>query len=495
MVLLLAPPAAADPGDDPVWEHVEGKDSPTPSDGKPGTGKPETQRPAPTPEPAPEPEAEAPVELELSPLEDTAPETEAEAGSDGKEPDVEEEDRGPTTAELLLRVDKSEFDIPIVFNEEVIHWIEWFMGPGRPTMRRWMARSGSYRNLIQGELIKARLPSDVMYLAMIESGFSPTARSHAEAVGTWQFIASTGRAYGLQVDEHIDQRKDTLRATRAAIAYLSKLKEDFGNWYMAFAAYNAGEGLVFSVIRRYGSLDYWGLGRAGALPEETRNYVPKMLAAATIAKNPELFGFTGITYEPALRFDIVSVNGGTSVADLARSARVDESAFRRLNPHILGAKLPEEPAKQDIYLPPGIEREFQAALLGVEHISRTSGGHRVTVEPEPTPDLSHHGRSLLHTVKADDTIASVAEWYGVSETDLRDWNSLGDDDELRAGQELRTAPQRARQWVSYTTRSGETLASVAKKHGCSADEVRGWNGIEEDVSRPAPGTVLWIHAR
>lgn len=482
VLLLLTHPAAADPGDG-GWERVEGKGQPS-ANGKPPQ---EQTTPVPAPAPAPAPAAQQSAAVELEP----EPEP-AEDASDGKGDD-EESARGPTTAELLLQVDKTEFDIPITYNKEVIEWIEFFCGPGRGTMRRWMARSGRYKNLIQGELIKARLPADIFYLAMIESGFSPYATSHAEAVGVWQFIAPTAKTYGLRVDEHIDERKDTLRATGAAIAYLSKLKIDFGNWYMAFASYNAGEGLVFSVIRSYGSLDYWGLGRAGALPEETRNYVPKMLAAATIAKNPELFGFTGIDYERPIALDAVEVNANTSVADLARSARMDEADFRDLNPHILGDKLPGEPLKQAIYLPRGSEREFLAALSGTQYISRTSGGHRVPVAPEPAPDLSHHGRSLLHTVSADDTATSIAEWYHISEADLRSWNGLGADDDLSVGQELRTTAPRAARWTSYTTRSGETLASVARKHGCSVADLRSWNGLEDDVSRPDPGTVLWLH--
>jgi membrane-bound lytic murein transglycosylase D len=405
------------------------------------------------------------------------------------------EPSGPTTAELLLRVDKEAFDIPIVFNEEVIEWIEWFMGPGRGTMGRWIERSGRYQRFIQAELIQAKMPTDILYLAMIESGFSPTARSHAEAVGVWQFIKPTALHYGLRVDELIDQRKDTVAATQSAIAYLKKLKLDFGNWYMAFAAYNAGEGLVFSAVRAHGTIDYWGLSRVGALPEETRNYVPKILAAATIAKNRQLFGFQGRSPLPPLVFDPISVNGGTSVEDMAQCAQMEEEDFRKLNPQILGDALPEEPEKQTIYLPQAMQRDFLIELRAIQQRRRAPQTYLDPIDPEPPIDLSHHARSLLHTVQEDDSLESIAKWYRIKESDLRQWNDLAEDEAPSPGQQLRTAAPRAQRWVSYTPQPGESLNAIARKHTCSVDELRSWNGLEDDATHPEAGTVLWIDAQ
>jgi membrane-bound lytic murein transglycosylase D len=320
-----------------------------------------------------------------------------------------------------------------------------------------MARSTVYKDLIQGELIQARLPTDLLYLAMIESGFSLHARSHADAVGPWQFIESTAIGYDLRVDEDIDERRDPVRSTRAAIRYLRKLKNDFGNWNMAFAAYNAGEGLVFSAIRSYGTIDYWALARAGALPEETADYVPKMHAALIIAKNPALFGFTGIGFMASRPLEGAEVDGGLAVAVLAQSAEMTEEEFLTYNPHILSETLPDEPDVHTIWLPPGSQRAFFAALEN-RPVGRASEGQRIAVLPEPEPDLSHH---IKQFEDGQPTSTSSLPVPGA--------------------------------WVSHQLRAGESLATVAKRYDCTVEELRGWNAIDADT-RPAAGQVLWLKA-
>ena len=433
------------------------------------------------------------------PSERTDTEEEDSDGAQGKEEPAEdgeeEEDRGPTTAELLLQIDRDRIDIPLAFTPEVIRWVEWFAysRTGRATYRRWLSRSTLYKEMMQAELVRAKLPSDLIYLAMIESGFNVYAHSHADAVGPWQFIESTGRNYGLRIDSFVDERRDPLRSTQAAARYLRKLKGDFGNWYMAFASYNAGEGLVFSSIRAYGTIDFWGLSRVGALPAETRDYVPKLIAAAIVGKNPELFGFTNIDYQPPVQWEAVEVKAGTSVADLARAAGQDEDAFRDLNPHLLTDRLPDEPERQTIYLPPDMRRKFYAALSG-RPLTPASAGRRVEVPPEAEPDLSHHAKSFGHTVAEGESLSSIAAAYGLSVAELRTLNGLDEEATVTAGQTLKTEASPAGRWTSHTVRRGETLTTIARRYGCTVEQLRGWNGIEEGVTRPDPDTILWLQA-
>lgn len=460
-LLLTTPQAAAQ--EETLWDRIReaAEEEAEESEQAAGNGKVSEEGDGKTPL---EPEEAQPV-LELpeepsdaaEPDEEAEPDDEAELDEEAESDDEAESDEPspPTIAELLLQVDPSRFEIPVAYTPEVILWVEHFTGPGRATMRAWLSRSTIYKDLIQGELIKARMPTDLMYLAMIESGFSLHARSTADAVGPWQFIESTAVSYDLRVDEWIDERRDPVRSTGAAIRYLRKLKNDFGNWYMAFAAYNAGEGLVFSVVRDYGTIDYWALIRVGALPEETSEYVPKMLAALIIAKNPELFGFHDIAWRPARPLEAAEVDAGLEVAHLAQSAGLSAEDFLTYNPHILTDRLPDAPETQQIWLPPGGLRAFYAALEN-RPLGRASDGQIIAVEPEPEVDLSHHIK------------------------------------QFEDGQPTAAAPvPPAGTWVSHQLLPGESLATLARRYRCTVADIRGWNALEDDT-RPTTGQILWL---
>ena len=181
------------------------------------------------------------------------------------------------------------YDVPVVRNAIVDRWIEYFTGPGRPSFSVWLGRGGRYIGLFREILEQRRLPKDLAYLSLIESGFNPKARSRAGAVGPWQFMPGTARRMGLKINFYLDERRHPMKSTRAAAAYLSKLYEEFGDWYLALAAYNAGEHRIARAIRRSGRKDYWSLARTRYLPNETRNYVAKYLAGMIIAKKPGSF--------------------------------------------------------------------------------------------------------------------------------------------------------------------------------------------------------------
>lgn len=263
------------------------------------------------------------------------------------------------------------FDFPVTYNSRVKKWIKYFQTAGRPSFRRWLERSSRFVPFIQTELKKAGLPLDLVYVAMIESGFSSNAASHANAIGLWQFIVPTGERYGLKYDWWIDERRDFEKATRAAIGYMSDLFEQFGSWYLVTASYNMGENGVRRLIKRYRTNSYWDLVERGALPDETGNYVPKMLAAILIAKAPALYGFRDLEMMMPFAFDTVTVPGGTDLANLARYLGVSERTLTELNPELLRGFIPRDIGQHRIRIPKG------AHLAVSQYVAMTNPGTQI----------------------------------------------------------------------------------------------------------------------
>jgi len=245
------------------------------------------------------------------------------------------------------------FDFPVTYNARVRKWIRYFQTTGRSSFRRWLERSTRYIPYIHTELKRAGLPTDIAYVAMIESGFSSSAVSHANAMGMWQFIAPTGERYGLTVEWWIDERRDYEKATKAAIGYMSDLFEQFGSWYLVAASYNMGEGGVRRLIKRHNTNSFWDLADRGALPEETRNYVPKMLAAMLIAKAPALYGFRDLEFHVPFAFEYYKAPGGTDLINLANHLGVSERSLTELNPELLKGFIPRDVKSHRIRIPKG----------------------------------------------------------------------------------------------------------------------------------------------
>ena len=192
---------------------------------------------------------------------------------------------------LGVKLQNTDFDYPVSLNSRVEFWVTYFTGRGRPHFEKYLERSEFFIPYIRPILKQAGLPEDLVYLAMIESGFNNHAKSHAKAVGPWQFISATGKRYGLMVNWWVDERRDTRKSTLAAVEYLRELYSMFQSWELAAAAYNAGESKIARGIRRYGTRDFWALTRHRFLRQETRDYVPKIIAAAIVSKNRTQFGF------------------------------------------------------------------------------------------------------------------------------------------------------------------------------------------------------------
>ncbi len=298
-------------------------------------------------------------------------------------------------------------EVPVVFNDKVASFVTYFQTRGRKHFERWLSRQPLYMSTITALLREQGLPEDLFYIAFIESGLNPTAKSRAKAVGMWQFIRGTAKKYGLRVDWWIDERLDPEKATVAASKYLKNLYGQFGSWYLAAAGYNAGEGRVMRAIRKHGTEDFWVLAsRRRPLKRETREYVPKYLAAMMIAKAPEAYGFDayeGLEAEP-LEYDTVSIKQATDLRVIAEAAETTVEEIKALNPELLRWFTPPDEPDYELRLPKGSAERFYANIGNI-----------------PLPErLRFH----THTVRRGDTLSMIAKRYGTSVQPIQYLNNI-----------------------------------------------------------------------
>jgi membrane-bound lytic murein transglycosylase D len=310
---------------------------------------------------------------------------------------------------------KIQFSMPLVENNRVRYFIDLFCGRMREFFERALARSGRYIPMMAAILQEAGLPEDLVYLSLIESGFSPQAYSRARAVGPWQFIRSTGLRYGLRIDGWVDERRDPVKSTRAAAAYLKDLHQQFGEWFLAAAAYNAGESKVEKAIHRSQTNDFWLLSQKTNLKQETRNYVPKFIAAALIAATPEKYGFGDIVYQAPVEYDEVTVKRPLTLQSIARLAQVPVGESKELNPALLGTTTPPSQNGFLLRLPAGSGQAFAQA-----YSSRFD---------------SSQPRALTHTVKKGETLSAIAKRYHQRVSQIIEVNDLKTQ-QIRVGQQL-----------------------------------------------------------
>lgn len=306
------------------------------------------------------------------------------------------------------------YDPPIEINGAVERWLGYYRNEGRESFEITLSRAGRYERLMRETFRRAGLPEDLVYMSLIESGFQPTAYSHARALGLWQFVPATARIYGLEMNRWVDERLDPIAATHAAAEYLEDLHREFGDWYLAAAAYNAGPGRVHQAMRRARSRDYWTLTRRGGLRAETRDYVPKLIAATVIARQPERFGVR-TRVEPIATFDIAYVPDATSIDVVAEAAGVPVGEVLALNLHLLRGVTPPG-QRYPVRLPAGTPRIF------AENYERVPTSERV--------------RSVLHVVRRGETLGRIARAYGVRMSDIHVANEGLDPRRLLAGQRL-----------------------------------------------------------
>jgi membrane-bound lytic murein transglycosylase D len=244
------------------------------------------------------------------------------------------------------------FRIPVSYNSKVQWWIKYFQGPGKSSFTRYLERSSRHLPVLKRTLRNEGLPQDLAYLSMIESGFSAHAASSANAVGPWQFIRETGLRYGLKISWWLDERRDFQKSTIAAAKYLKKMYGMFNNWYLVAAGYNAGESRVVRAIQRNQSHNFWKLSQ-NEFADETKEYVPKFIAALLIAKSPEMYGFRDIHYREPLSFEHFRIPGGTKLNDIADAIGVTRKHMAELNPELLHGYVPNHVDSHLIRVPKG----------------------------------------------------------------------------------------------------------------------------------------------
>jgi membrane-bound lytic murein transglycosylase D len=384
------------------------------------------------------------------------------------------------------------WDLPVTRNESVEWWIEFLEGRNRDKTQLWLEREGRYGPMIRAELRRRGMPEDLIYLAFIESGLSPKAYSRAAASGMWQFIAETGKRYGLEVSSEVDERRDPIKSTSAALDYLQDLYGRFGSWYLAAAAYNTGENRVERILReRAGGAKgadslFWMI--APHLPRETRDYVPLMLAAAHIAKEPAKHGFVELNHQDVLEFDVVWVPGASDLSMIARASGVDVSEVEDLNTHLTAGRTPANRG-WSVRIPAGTRMAFDDAFPALYRTSRLAAA-------QPAAKSSGDA-ARSHRVARGETLSHIAKRYGITVSALRSANGSLDPRRIRVGQTVRVPGGSAVASAASASRyhrvaRGENLTVIAKQYGVSIRQIRAWNSI--NGSRILPGQRLRVSA-
>jgi peptidoglycan lytic transglycosylase D len=303
-------------------------------------------------------------------------------------------------------------DFPVRWDARVLRYLEFYKSDkrGHAIMAGWLRAQGRWRALFEDALQKAHLPLGLIYVSMIESGYDPHEHSHAGAVGLWQFMPENSKIYGLRVDYWVDERRDPEKSTEAAMRYLGDLKERFGSWPLALAAFNAGYGAVLRSMQKYNTNDYWELCRhEDGLPWDTVLYVPKWMATAIVGENRKLFGFDEIAADPAYHFDLVTVKESISLAAAAHAAAVPVATLEALNPELRRKRTPPVDGAWKLRLPRGSGPRFAASWEQ----------HREKVKP--------------FVVRFGERLDDLARAFGLSEKQLRAMNGIEDSAEILPG--------------------------------------------------------------
>ncbi len=374
--------------------------------------------------------------------------------------------------------------IPITYNQKVASIIKFFQNEGRRSFQKWLNRMSTFKPIILPILEEEDVPPELFYLAMIESGLNPKAYSYAHASGIWQFIASTGKMYGLKKNWWIDERRDFEKSTRAAAQYLKDLYKEFDDWYLAFAAYNCGSTRVKKEMKRYQSKDYWKLKR---LPPQTRNYVPNIMAAIFISSDPQKYGFY-IDKEKNMEWRLVDIDKTVSLEILSECAKLDLGILQSYNPELKQGTLPplNEGMTYPFRLPKQASLEFDSLLSKLEE------------------SIIEEVVFMDHKVRRGESLWLIAQKYNVRIQDIVSINKLAREKYIRPGQILqipadgydiyrKTAMKQSSgsQQIYYTVRYGDTLGEIAIKYRTSVRKIKKWNGLRSDRIYSGQKLKIW----
>ncbi len=391
-----------------------------------------------------------------------------------------------------LNLENNYFDIPVVYNDQVKKWISYFLNRGRPFFERYAERAGRYAPILGAILEEHGLPRDLIFLAMAESGFNNKAKSWAKAVGPWQFMPYTGKMYGLDQDWYRDERRDPIKATVAASRYLTKLYDDFGSWELAAAGYNAGEGKISRAIRKYNTDEFWGLTKGRYLKDETKNYVPKIMALAIIGKNLTAFGFEEIDFHEPLDFDEITVGAFTDLYKLSDVMGIELEEIQRLNPELLRWFTPPNMGEYKLRLPPGSAEKWVTCCIGqdlkasefqefvvdkkrmsISEIAKKFKIRQVDVlanlNQKTQSEVYQKGESIKLPFRLGEIVSPnnnmYADLYEKSRKEILSKNKR------YKKKYAKTKGARTRSPKLYVVKKGESIKSVAQKHGISVQRL------------------------
>ncbi len=373
-----------------------------------------------------------------------------------------------------LQPDTTCSDFPITINNQVQVYLDLFQNKQRKSFAIWLSRSGKYLPMMQKELREAGLPEDLAYLAMIESGYNQKAYSRSHASGLWQFIPGTGAQYNLTMNRYLDERRDAEKSTKAAVELLSDLYEQFDDWHLAVAAYNAGAGKIGRGLEQYNAKDFWSLAQHDYLAMETKRYVPKLIASIIIAKNPELYGFTDIHPENPYTYDTLEVGPGLTLDAVALISNCNRKTIDLLNQELSTDKTPLDQSSYQIKIPAG---SLSMASKNLPLLHRLA-----------TTDYKSH------TIRKGESLSQVCKRYGINKTTLLKVNNLRSL-KLTAGKRLRIPFQTVRyqllpqgsskaiaaanenNLILHRIKKGESISQIARKYKVPAELIISWNNI------------------
>ncbi len=410
---------------------------------------------------------------------------------------------------------RTSYDIPITINAEVEQAIDYFTNKIPKRFNLYLSRSTRYEAIMRGILKQYGLPEDLIYLALIESGFSCQAVSRAAAVGPWQFIKGTATRYGLRVDPWLDERQDPVKSTHAAARYLRDLHAEFGSWYLAAAGYNSGENKIRRALSLYQGNDYWSISHhpRSILANETKEYVPKMIAAAIIAKEPARYGFTDIPYEPPLAFDEVTVHAGVSVGAVARAASLSAAELAVLNPELKRGVTPPFGGAYTLRVPVGSKLQVETAYAQLpvqERTARLAPG-AVTAEKGDTPQSMakaynvslhellalnprlKHARALkpgqkvlVPALQTRDEIRTVSAPKPVAVA------SAAGSGRVHSPEPVFSAPHRDTRKLTHVVAKGDTIWNIAQQYNLDYKDIERANGLKNGKLILGQKLVLYV---